>query len=217
MMISISMSPATQNISFIFLTISLSIIGFLYAFYYKYTKEFILCAFGQRFANQYFRDENVFKRRVRILFSILMVLNISFMLWSMFPSNEVSIFGFLIILFFTIIYYVSKYIYIWFLGHLLKMNQIASIGIFYSTLYDKVFSLLSFPIIVIFHFFIIDITEISSLIILIFLIIFFILKIFWTLKIGIKSFGLSRFYLFLYICMLEFFPLALLYRGIIFQ
>ena len=36
-------------------------------FHYKYSKEFVLSSFGQRFANQYLRDDNVFKRRVNIL------------------------------------------------------------------------------------------------------------------------------------------------------
>ena len=47
------------------------------------------------------------------------------------------------------------------------------------------------------------------------LLLFFLLKIYWNLKIGIKSYGLSRFYLFIYIFIIEFFPL-LVYRGIVF-
>ena len=70
-----------QNISFIFLSISFSVVGFLYAFHKKYAKSLVLSAFGQRYANQYLRDDNVFKRRVNILFSILMILNISLFIW----------------------------------------------------------------------------------------------------------------------------------------
>jgi len=212
----IQLSFQGNNLSFIILTISLCIIGVLYAFYNKYSKELVLSAFGQRYANQYLRDENVFKRTVNILFNLLMIINLSFFIWSVSPSENYDFTQFLKIIIYTILYYLLKFICIWFLGHLLKMNQIANIALFFTTLFDKVFALFAFPILVLFHFYVSDITEQTTLIICSFLIIFFVLKIFWTLKIGIKSFGLSRFYLFLYICILEFFPLVLLYRGIVF-
>ena len=212
----IQLSFQGNNLSFIILTISLCIIGVLYAFYNKYSKELVLSAFGQRYANQYLRDENVFKRTVNILFNLLMIINLSFFIWSVSPSENYDFTQFLKIIIYTILYYLLKFICIWFLGHLLKMNQIANIALFFTTLFDKVFALFAFPILVLFHFYVSDITDQTTLIICSFLIIFFVLKIFWTLKIGIKSFGLSRFYLFLYICILEFFPLVLLYRGIVF-
>ena len=212
----IQLSFQGNNLSFIILTISLCIIGVLYAFYNKYSKELVLSAFGQRYANQYLRDENVFKRTVNILFNLLMIINLSFFIWSVSPSENYDFTQFLKIIIYTILYYLLKFICIWFLGHLLKMNQIANIALFFTTLFDKVFALFTFPILVLFHFYVSDITDQTTLIICSFLIIFFVLKIFWTLKIGIKSFGLSRFYLFLYICILEFFPLVLLYRGIVF-
>lgn len=212
----IQLSFQGNNLSFIILTISLCIIGVLYAFYNKYSKELVLSAFGQRYANQYLRDENVFKRTVNILFNLLMIINLSFFIWSVSPSENYDFTQFLKIIIYTISYYLLKFICIWFFGHLLKMNQIANIALFFTTLFDKVFALFTFPILVLFHFYVSDITDQTTLIICSFLIIFFVLKIFWTLKIGIKSFGLSRFYLFLYICILEFFPLVLLYRGIVF-
>ena len=212
----IQLSFQGNNLSFIILTISLCIIGVLYAFYNKYSKELVLSAFGQRYANQYLRDENVFKRTVNILFNLLMIINLSFFIWSVSPSENYDFTQFLKIIIYTILYYLLKFICIWFLGHLLKMNQIANIALFFTTLFDKVFALFAFPILVLFHFYVSDITDQTTLIICSCLIIFFVLKIFWTLKIGIKSFGLSRFYLFLYICILEFFPLVLLYRGIVF-
>ncbi len=200
-----------QNISFVFLSISFSIIGFLYAFHKKYAKDFILSAFGQRHANQYLRDENVFKRRVNILFSILMILNISLSVWSFKLSEQTGLIGLISVILFVVLYYIVKYILIWFLGVLLKMKQISEIALFFTTLFDKVFALFTFPVLLFFHFFIIDVKGYSTKLFFTFLVIFFLLKIFWTLKIGIKSFGLSRFYLFLYVCILEFFPLLLIY------
>ena len=206
-----------QNISFIFLSISFCIIGILYAFHKKYAKNFVLCIFGQRYANKYLRDDNVFKRRVNILFSTLMILNISLSIWSFKLSEQAGLMSLIRIILFVALYYVVKYILIWFLGVLLKMKQISEIALFFTTLFDKIFALFIFPLLLLFHFFIIDVKEYSTTLLFSFVLIFLLLKIFWTLKIGIKSFGLSRFYLFLYICILEFFPLLLLYRGIIFE
>ena len=213
----IQLSFQGNNLSFIILTISFCIIGVLYAFYSKYSKELVLSAFSQRYANQYLRDDNVFKRTVNILFNLLIIINLSFVIWSVSPSENYDIIQFLKIIIYTILYYLLKFVSLWFLGHLLKMNQIANIALFFTTLFDKVFALFAFPILVLFHFYVSDITDQTTLIICSFLIFFFVLKIFWILKIGIKSFGLSRFYLFLYICILEFFPLVLLYRGIVFS
>lgn len=205
-----------HNISFIFLTISFGIIGYLYAFHNKYSKEFILSAFGQRYANQYLRDDNVFKRRVSILFSFLMILNISFFIWSIQETEQNNLSYLVKILLFTISYYLIKYLVIWFLGYLLKMKQISTIAVFFTTLFDKVFAFFSIPFLIVFHFFITDISGFSEASIFSISILFFILKIFWVIKIGIKSFGLSSFYLFLYICILEFFPLLLVYRELVF-
>ena len=206
----------SHNISFIFLAISFGIIGYLYAFHNKYSKEFILSAFGQRYANQYLRDDNVFKRRVSILFSFLMILNISFFIWSIQETEQNNLSNLVKILLFTISYYLIKYLVIWFLGYLLKMKQISTIAVFFTTLFDKVFAFFSIPFLIVFHFFITDISGFSEASIFSILILFFILKIFWVIKIGIKSFGLSSFYLFLYICILEFFPLLLVYRELVF-
>lgn len=205
-----------QNISFIFLSISFTIVGFLYAFHKKYSKNLVLSAFGQRYANQYLRDDNLFKKRVNILFSTLMILNISLFIWSFKLSEKSGLVDLIIIIFLVALYYTVKYILISFLGILLNMKKVSGIALFFTTLFDKVFALFILPFLLFFHFFIIDIKSYSTILIFTFLIIFFLLKIFWTIKIGIKSFGLSRFYLFLYICILEFFPLLLLYKGIVF-
>ncbi|MAO71506.1 MAG: hypothetical protein CMD02_03225 [Flavobacteriales bacterium] len=212
----IQLSYQSNNLSFILLTISFCIIGILYAFHYKYSKELILSSFGQRYANQYLRDDNIFKKRVNILFTILMILNISFFVSTVLLQSKVSLASLLMTIFYTSLYYFLKFACIWFLGILLKMKQISYIALFFTNLFDKVFALFAYPLLVLFHFCFTDITEISSMLLLSFLLVFFFLKIYWKLKIGIKSFGLSRFYLFLYICILEFFPLVLVYRGIVF-
>jgi len=212
----VHLSYQSNNLSFVLLTISFYIIGILYAFHYKYSKEFVLSSFGQRFANQYLRDDNVFKRRVNILFTILMILNISFFISSLISPASLTLRLLIKTIFYTSLYYFAKFICVKFVGVLLKMKQIGSLALFFTNLYDKVFALFAFPLLVLFHFYYTDIKEESSILLFSVLCLFFLLKIYWKLKIGIKSFGLSRFYLFVYICLLEFFPLVLVYRGIVF-
>ena len=145
-----------------------------------------------------------------------MILNISLVIWSFILSEETELISLIRVLLLVSAYYAIKSSLILFFGVLLKMKQISQITLFFTILFDKVFALFSFPFLLCFHFFIIDVKDYSTTLIFTALIIFFLLKVFWTLKIGIKSFGLSRFYLFLYICILEFFPLVLLYRVIVF-
>ena len=45
----------SNNLSFILLTISLCIIGILYAFHYKYSKELVLSSFSQRYMKSIFK------------------------------------------------------------------------------------------------------------------------------------------------------------------
>ena len=212
----IELTSQTNNLSFILLLISFSIIGVLYAFHFKYSKELILSVFSQRNANQYLRYENVFKRRVNIFFNILMTLNISVFVCVAIFNQELKLVLFLNILLFTCAYYLIKFICIWFIGILLKMKKIINTALFFTTLFDKVFSLCCFPLLILFYFFSFEIKESIILLMIILLLLFFLLKIYWNFKIGIKSFGLSRFYLFIYICIVEFFPLILVYRGIVF-
>ena len=155
----IELTSQTNNLSFILLLISFSIIGLLYAFHYKYSKELILSVFSQRNANQYLRDENVFKRRVNIFFNILMTLNISVFICIAIFSQELKFVLFLNILFFTCLYYSIKFICIWFIAILLKNEKIINTALFFTTLFDKVFSLFCFPLLILFHFFSFEIKE----------------------------------------------------------
>ena len=127
----IEFASQTNNLSFILLLISFSIIGILYAFHYKYSKELILSVFSQRNANQYLRDENVFKRRVNIFFNTLITLNIPVFICVAIFNQQLKIHLFLNILFFTCVYYIIKYICIWFIGVLLKMKQIINTSIIF--------------------------------------------------------------------------------------
>ena len=145
-----------------------------------------------------------------------MILNISFFISTVLSHSNITMILFIKTIFYTSLYYLLKFVCIWFVGVLLKMKQISSLALFFTNLFDKVFALFAYPILVLFHFYYTDIAEESLIFLFCILLLFFFLKIYWTLKIGINSFGLSRFYLFLYICVLEFFPLILVYRGIVF-
>ena len=212
----ISLPLQLQNVSFILLSIAFGIIAILFAYHKKYAKELVLSVISQRYANHYLRDDNVFKRRTNILFTLLMILNISFCIWSSLNYYKETNLSFFSTFFYVSLYYSIKYISILLLGFLIHMKQIALLTQFFTSLFDKVLSLMLFPILLFFHFYVTDLKDELIILILIFFVLFFMLKIFWILKIGIKSFGLSRFYLFLYICILELFPLVLIFREIIF-
>ena len=147
----------------------------------------------------------------------MLILNISLFIWGVSPLNENTFLSVFTIVLFVSLYYLIKYFLIRFLGILLQMKQISVLAVFFTTLFDKVFALIIFPLLVILHFSDSPLSFSMDYVIFICLLLFFVLKLFWLWKIGINSFGLSRFYLFIYICTLEFFPLLLLYRGIIFE
>jgi len=212
----IDLNINNQDISFIFLTFSLLIIAVLYAFHLKQSKQYIYGIFAQRYANQYLREENVFTFRINILFYILLIINVSLFIWGVNPHFENTYSTIFVVFFFVSVYYLVKYILIKFLGVLLQMKQISRLALFFTTLFDKVFALFIFPLLVMLHFSNFNFADSMEILIFLFLLLFFVLKLFWLWKIGINSFGLSRFYLFIYICTLEFFPLLLLYRGIVF-
>ena len=159
-------------------------------------------------------EDCIFKKRSNDLIFLLMILNFSIFIWSLQHNLNNPTSSIIFIALGVTAYYFIKYLLLKFLGILLKMQQITQIGWFFTTIFDKVFCLISFPFLLCYHFFILNLEELPINMLIVIFMIFVCLKTFWIFMIGIKSFGLSRFYLFLYICILEFFPLVLVFRGI---
>jgi len=192
---------------FIILTFDLFLIALLKAFYWKFTKQLFLSVFAQRYANQYLKEENIFTERVTFLVTIIMLINISLFLSKTIFGTNLSILNFLKVFVLVDVFFLLKAMLIRFLGYVFMLKSLAKLGVYFTFLFDRVMGILLFPIVVLMFFS----PLISSPILLIFSIViialFLLIKIFWLWKIGIGAFGLSKYYLFLYLCTLEILPL----------
>jgi len=140
-----------------------------------------------------------------------MIINFSLVLAKIYPAfglNKV-----IMILAILLIYYSAKKIIVVFLGKIFKQNDLAKLTMFFSILFDKTLAFIITPLVVISHFFVFEITHIILILILIITILFLLLKTFWFFKIGRSSFGISNFYIFLYLCIVEISPILLLKKG----
>ena len=213
-MIALIKTILNQDVIFVLLTISLLLIAILKSFYSKHSKLLFMGVFAQRYANQYLREENAFTERVSFITFLLMSINISLVILKLIPKSSVlETFGLIagVILFFII-----KIGLILLLGSIFRIKDIAKLGVFFSFLFDRVLGLSLFPLVIILYFFAFNITSFVMLMVAIVFIILLLLKLFWLWKIGTNSFGISHFYIFLYLCTLEISPLLFLGKGVVY-
>ena len=213
-MIALIKTIFNQDIIFVLLTISFLLIAVLKSFYWKHAKLLFMGIFAQRYANQYLRQENAFTERVSFITFLLMSINISLIILKLIPETSVletcSLIG-VVMLFFII-----KIGLILLLGSIFRLKDIAKLGIFFSFLFDRALGFFLFPLLIVLYFFAFNITPFVMLIVAIVFIVLLLLKLFWLWKIGTNSFGLSHFYIFLYLCTLEISPLLLLGKGVVY-
>ena len=199
---------------FIILTFDLLLIALLKAFYQKFTKQLFLSVFAQRYANQYLKEENVFTERVTFLVTTIMLINISLLLAKTICGINLSLLDFLNVFIFTAIFFFSKAIIIRLLGHVFMLKSLAKLGVYFSFLFDRVMGITLFPIVVFMFFSPINSSPILVTFSVVIIVLFLGVKIFWLWKIGIGGFGLSRYYLFLYLCTLEILPLLVFTKAV---
>ena len=213
-MIALIKTIFNQDIIFVLLTISFLLIAMLKSFYWNHAKLLFMGIFAQRYANQYLREENAFTERVSFITFLLMSINISLIILKLVPKTSVletfSLIG-VVMLFFII-----KIGVILLLGSIFRVKDIAKLGIFFSFLFDRTLGFFLFPLIILVYFFAFNITPFIMLILAIIFIALLLLKLFWLWKIGTNAFGLSHFYIFLYLCTLEISPLLLLGKGVVY-
>ena len=213
-MIALIKTISNQDIIFISLTLAFLLIAVLKSFYWKHAKLLFMGIFAQRYANQYLREENAFTERVSFITFLLMSINISLIILKLIPKTSVlETFGisFGVMLFFTI-----KIGLILLLGSIFRVKDIARLGIFFSFLFDRALGFFLFPLVIALYFFAFNITPFVMLIVAIVYTVLLFLKLFWLWKIGTNAFGLSHFYIFLYLCTLEISPLLLLGKGVVY-
>ncbi|MBE50567.1 MAG: hypothetical protein CMP51_02630 [Flavobacteriales bacterium] len=198
-----------QNLNFIFLLFSYFIISYLYAYHYKISKAFIKSSIAERYAVQYVRDDNVFKQRVNLIFNLLLIFNISVTIWNIISDFQGEFSQWTLIAFIVGSFYLIKFFIIKFIGLIFLEKQISNFAIYYTFLFDKLFAIACLPLLVFLYYFTYDLIAYSLYAFLITYTIFFSIKVYWMIRIGRKYFGIPKFYLFLYICLLELMPTLL--------
>ena len=201
-----------QDIFFILILFSFLLIALIKGLYWKHAKLFFMGVFAQRYANQYLREENAFTERVNLLTFLLMSINFTLIIVKL---QEVVDFGSIFsVLFLVSFYFVLKLILIQLLGVLFKVKDLAKLAVFFTLLFDKTLGFILFPLVVVIYFFSFNISFAILIVASVLFVILLMLKLFWLWKIGTNLFGLSQAYIFLYLCMLEIFPLLLLGKGV---
>ena len=213
-MIALIKTIFNQDIIFVLLTISFLLIALLKSFYWKHAKLLFMGIFAQRYANQYLREENAFTERVSFITFLLMSINISLIILKLMP--ETSVLENFILIVGVMLFFIIKIGLILILGSIFRVKDIAKLGIFFSFLFDRALGFFLFPLVILLSFFAFNITPFVMLIVAIVFIVLLLLKLFWLWKIGTNAFGLSHFYIFLYLCTLEISPLLLLAKGVVY-
>ena len=202
----------SQDVFFFLLTMSFLLLSVLKANYWKHTKLLLLGVTAQRYANQFLREDNAFTQRVNLLTFFLMVINFSVIIAKVL---EITLFlDIFFVLFWVVFFYILKVLIIKFSGHIFMMKDVSKLYVFFSLLFDRSLAIFIFPLSVALYFFSIDITEILLISLYVIFISLIILKLLWLWRIGTKAFGLSNFYIFLYLCFLEISPLLLIAQGV---
>ena len=213
-MIALTNPIFNQDIIVVLLTVSFLLIAILRASYWKYAKLLFMGVFAQRYANQYLRQENAFTERVSFITFLLMSINISLIILKLVPKTSVletfSLIGG------VMLFFILKIGLILLLGSILRVKDIAKLGLFFSFLFDRALGFFLFPLLTALYFFAFNITPFVMILVAIVFIVLLLLKLFWLWKIGTNAFGLSHFYIFLYLCTLEISPLLLLGKGVVY-
>ena len=116
----------------------------------------------------------------------------------------------------VMLFFILKIGLILLLGSILRVKDIAKLGLFFSFLFDRALGFFLFPLLIALYFFTFNISSFVMLIVTIVFVVLLLLKLFWLWKIGTNAFGLSHFYIFLYLCTLEISPLLFLGKGVVY-
>jgi len=201
-----------QDIFFVLLSVSFFLIALLKGLYWKHAKLLFMGVFAQRYANQFLREENAFTERVNAITFFLMSINFTLIILKITKSFELLSVGLVLV-------YVSGFFFfkmglIRLLGFILKTKDLSKLAVFFSMLFDRTLGFILFPLVVLLYFFSFEVSTIALVTSLALFLILILMKLFWLWKIGTNSFGIPQFYIFLYLCTLEIFPLLILGKGV---
>ncbi len=201
-----------QDIFFALLLVSFFLIALLKGLYWKHAKLLFMGVFAQRYANQFLREENAFTERVNAITFFLMSINFTLIVSKITESVELRTVGLIFI--YVIVFFFFKIGLIKLLGFILKTKDLSKLAVFFSMLFDRTLGFILFPLVVLLYFFSFEVSNIILVISCILFLILVLMKLFWVWKIGTNAFGLPQFYIFLYLCTLEIFPLLILGKGV---
>ena len=168
--------------------------------------------FAQRYANQFLREENAFTERVNVITFFLMSINFTLIILK--TTQSVDLLSVVLMLVYVSGFFLFKIGLIRFLGFILKTKDLSKLAVFFSMLFDRTLGFILFPLVVLLYFFLFEVSTVVLVLSFVLFSILILLKLFWLWKIGTNSFGLPQFYIFLYLCALEIFPLLILAKGV---
>lgn len=211
-MIVLTKTIFNQDIIVVLLTVSFLLIAILRASYWKHAKLLFMGVFAQRYANQFLREENAFTERVNAITFFLMSINFTLIILKI--THSVELLSVVLILVYVSGFFFFKMGLIKLLGFILKTKDLSKLAVFFSMLFDRTLGFILFPLVVLLYFFSFEVSTIVLVISFVLFLILVLMKLFWLWKIGTNSFGLPQFYIFLYLCTLEIFPLLILGKGV---
>ncbi len=203
-----------QDIFVLLFTTSFFLFAILRSEYYKYAKLLVLGAVSQRYANQYLREDNFFTERVNLITFLLIILNLTLFISKILEYYTLS--KIFITLLYILTYYAIKFVLIKFLSFSFKLKEISRLILFFSLMFDRILAIIMFPLLICMYFFSIDAYDFLIWTTYILMLILVFLKSICFVNLGYNSFGISKFYIFLYLCVLEFFPIMILVKTILF-
>ena len=196
------------------------ILASLRTFYGKRLSLVIDAFLNQRYASQFFREENALIQRTSVLLSFMFIISASlffYQLESLYPVQWIEFKGFqkyLMIFAFTLLFYIFKILFNKIGGFVFKCEKETSEYIFNQFLILQIMGLvLMFVVLIIKYQQIIPVYYILYLGLII-LLVGFLIRIFRSFRITSKNIGFSYIYIFLYLCTLEIIPIVVIVKYI---
>ncbi len=204
----------SQEIFVLLFVTSFLLFAILRSQYYKYAKLLILGVVSQRYAYQFLREDNFFTERVNLISFLLIILNFTLFISKILEYNLFSKVFYTSL--YILSYYLLKFILIKILSFSFKLKEISKLILFFTLMFDKVLAIVMFPLLICIYFFSLDVHDFLTCTTYILMLILVLLKSICFINLGYNSFGISKFYIFLYLCVLEFFPIMILVKTVLF-
>ncbi|MGZ2369128.1 DUF4271 domain-containing protein [Ancylomarina sp. YFZ004] len=186
----------------------------------KYLSKLVESIFNSHTANNLFLEKNINMVKGSAIINLLFIVNISLFAVSIINHNSilsVQAYGFkeFILIFIAVLFlYIGKVVVIRSLGYVFKSKNESKEYVFTTFLYNKNLGLFLFPVIIALPFVQAHAVRWLMYIGVFMIFFFFFLRILRGLKILIRK-HVSIFYMILYLCALEIFPLLMIYKLIV--